>query len=267
MFENIILGAIQGITEWIPVSSKACVIAARIHLFHNSGSLNELINYALFLHLGTCLAAIIYFREDILKILKSCAKLNDPESEGRKVLIFLVTVTFLTALGQILVTKASDLAYRAPHAKAAITCLIATLLIVAGSLQLRSAATGKRQARDLTIVDGIILGLVQAFTCLPGLSRAGTTMAALSLRNFDKEQTLKLSFLMSIPVIILGNIIKNHHMLLAARAEWIGVLVSFVVGMISIGALMAFVRKVNFGGFLILIGSILAAAAILGAID
>ena len=267
MFQDIILGAIQGITEWIPVSSKACVIAARVHLFHNTDSLNELINYALFLHLGTCLAAIIYFREDIGKIFKACANFNDKGSEGRKVLVFLAIVTLLTAFGQVLVNKASDLAHSAPHAKAAITCIIAALLIVAGFLQLKTKITGKRTSNDITLMDGIVLGIVQAFACLPGLSRAGTTMAALSFRNFDKDQMLKLSFLMSIPVILLGNIIKNHHMILAARSEWIGVLASFAVGMLSIGLLMNFAKKVNFGGFLIFIGSILAVATVLGAID
>ncbi|MEI6438540.1 MAG: undecaprenyl-diphosphate phosphatase [Candidatus Omnitrophota bacterium] len=267
MFENIILGAIQGITEWIPVSSKACVIAARVHLFHNTGSLNELINYALFLHLGTCLAAIIYFREDIGKILAACGHFKDRESEGRKVLVFLAIVTLLTAFGQVLVTKASDLAHSAPHAKAAITCIIAAMMIVAGFLQIKTKQTGKRTSNDLTLKDGIILGMVQAVACLPGLSRAGTTMAALSFRGFDKDQMLKLSFLMSIPVILLGNIIKNHHLILAARAEWVGVLASFVVGILSISAMMNFAKKVNFGAFLIFIGSILAVAAVLGAID
>ncbi|MBF0388403.1 MAG: undecaprenyl-diphosphate phosphatase [Candidatus Omnitrophica bacterium] len=267
MIEHIILGAIQGITEWIPVSSKACVIAARVHLFHNSGTLNELINYALFLHLGTGLAAIVYFRADIARILLACTRFNEPESEGRKVLLFLFTVTLLTAFGQVLVTKASDLAYRAPHAKAAITCLIATFLIVAGFLQLKAKAAGKRTPKDLNLIDGIFLGIVQAFTCLPGLSRAGTTMAALSLRNFDQEHTLKLSFLMSIPVIVLGNIIKNHALLLTARTEWLGVLAAFIVGTLSIGILMNWVKKVNFGVFLICIGSLLALATILGAID
>jgi undecaprenyl-diphosphatase len=267
MFEHIILGAIQGITEWIPVSSKGCIIAARIHLFHSRASLNDLINYALFLHLGTCLAAIIYFRNDIGRILNACINFKTADDHGRKILLFLIIVTAMTAFGQIIVTKASDLALRAPHAKAAITGIIAGMLIIAGFLQLRTITTGKRTPEDLTIIDGIICGLVQAIACLPGLSRAGTTMAALSFRNFDKENTLKLSFLMSLPAILLGNIIKNHHMLLAARAEWIGVAVSFGVGILSIGALMNFARKVNFGGFLIFIGAILGTATLLGLID
>ena len=267
MFEHIVLGAIQGITEWIPVSSKGCIIAAKIHFFHSTDSLNDLINYALFLHLGTCLAAIIYFWTDIKKILVAMTNLKGPASEGRNILYFLVIVTLFTAFGQVIVTKASDLALRAPHAKRAIMAIIAGLLIIAGFLQIKTKITGKRTPSDLTLVDGTFCGIVQAIACLPGLSRAGTTMAALSFRNFDKENTLKLSFLMSLPVILLGNIIKNHHMILAARSEWVGVAVSFIVGILSIGALMNFARKVNFGGFLIFIGTILATATLCGMID
>jgi undecaprenyl-diphosphatase len=265
MFEQIILGAIQGITEWIPVSSKGCVIAAKVHLFHSQGSLNELINYALLLHLGTFFAALIYFWDDIKAICASA--FNTKDSEGRKVLIFLATTTILTALGQVLINKVDALAHSAPQAKAFITLLIASLLIVAGFLQLKAKPDGKRTPRDLTPADGIILGLTQAIATLPGLSRAGTTMAILSLRNFDKENMLKLSFLMSMPVIFIGNILKNYKAFLSFGPEWIGVLTAFVVGIISIGALMQFARRVNFGLFLIFIGSILATALLCGFID
>jgi undecaprenyl-diphosphatase len=267
MFEHIVLGAIQGITEWIPVSSKGCIIAAKIHLFHSQESLNDLINYALFLHLGTFFAAIIYFRDDIKKILIACTDLKGQESEGRKILFFLIIVTAFTALGQLIVNQASNLAHTAPHAKAAITGIIAGLLIIAGFLQLKTRLTGKRTPADLKPLDGVIMGTVQAIACLPGLSRAGTTMAALSFRNFDKEHTLKLSFLMSLPVIFIGNIVKNYHMLLTARAEWFGVAASFIAGILSIGVLMSFAKKVNFGGFLIFIGTILLTATLFGTID
>jgi undecaprenyl-diphosphatase len=148
-----------------------------------------------------------------------------------------------------------------------ITCLIAALLIVAGFLQLKTTSDGKRAPKDLTLIDGILLGLTQALATLPGLSRAGTTMAVLSLRGFDKENMLKLSFLMSLPVILLGNIIKNYKALLSFGPHWLGILAAFIVGIFSINALMAFARKVNFGAFLIFIGSVLAIAVACGFID
>ena len=267
MLEQFILGAIQGITEWVPVSSKACVIAAKVHFFHDTGSLNDLINYALLLHLGTFFAAVVYFRKDIQAICASAFTQEQPDNEGRKILIFLVITTMLTALGQLLVNQVSALAHSAPQAKTLITSLIAALLIVAGFLQLKTRSEGKRSPRDLSIIDGIILGLTQAFATLPGLSRAGTTMAALSLRGFDKENMLKLSFLMSLPVILLGNIVKNYKAIFSSGPQWIGILTAFVVGMISIKALMAFARKINFGAFLIFIGSVLAIAVACGFID
>ena len=267
MFEQIILGAIQGITEWIPVSSKGCVIAAKVHLFHSQASLNDLMSYALFLHLGTFFAAIIYFWKDITHILRSAFVPKENELEGRKVLVFLTITTLLTALGIFLIRRVDTLAHQAPHAKAAITCIIAALLIVAGFLQIKTKIQGKRTPKDLTILDGILLGLTQAIATLPGLSRAGTTMAALAGRNFDKEYTLKLSFLMSLPVILIGNIVMNYRAFVTLGIEWLGVITAFVVGILSINALMAFARKVNFGWFLVTIGSILAIATVSGLID
>ena len=267
MFEQIVLGAIQGITEWVPVSSKACVIAAKVHLFHDTGSLNDLINYALLLHLGTFFAAVVYFRDDIKSICTSAFTPGTPDNDGRKVLIFLIITTALTALGQLLINQVSALAHTAPQAKTLITCLTAALLITAGFLQLRTTSAGKRTPKDLSLLDGILLGLTQAVATLPGLSRAGTTMAILSLRGFDKENMLKLSFLMSLPVILLGNIIKNYKAIFSFGPQWLGILVAFIVGMLSIQTLMAFARRVNFGAFLIFIGSILAVAVAVGFID
>jgi undecaprenyl-diphosphatase len=267
MLEQIILGAIQGITEWVPVSSKTCVILAKIYFFNSRATLNELIQYSLFLHLGTFFAAVVYFRKDIVNIFKALAVPKKADEEGRKILLFLIITTVLTALGLVITDQASALAHGARHAKAALMSLIAALLIVTGFLQIRSKTVGKRTPKDLTILDGILLGLAQAIATLPGLSRAGTTMAALSFRNFDKEHTLKLSFLMSLPVIFIGNIVKNYHAILSFGPQWIGVLTAFIVGILSIGILMQFARRMNFGAFLIFIGVILGIATMIGIVD
>ncbi|MBF0619453.1 MAG: undecaprenyl-diphosphate phosphatase [Candidatus Omnitrophica bacterium] len=267
MFEHIILGAIQGITEWVPISSKGCVIAAKVHFFHSQDSLNDLINYALLLHLGTFFAAVVYFWKDIQNIFRSCLAPQDDSRDGRKVLIFLLTTTVLTALGQLIINHADALAHSLPHAKTAVTSIIAACLIIAGFVQLKAPAEGERTQKDLTLLDGLILGLTQAIATMPGLSRAGTTMAALSFRKFDKEHTLKLSFLMSLPVILVGNIVKNHHAILTFGPQWMGVLASFVVGILSIKTIMGFARRINFGWFLVTIGSILSVAILTGMLD
>jgi undecaprenyl-diphosphatase len=267
MLEQIILGAIQGITEWIPVSSKTCVILAKIYLFNSHATLNELIRYSLFLHLGTFFAAVVYFRNDLMSICQAMVLPKKADPETRKILLFLIITTVLTGLGLLFTNQISTLAHGGKHAKAALMSGIAALLIVTGILQIKAKTTGRRTPKDLVILDGILLGLAQALATLPGLSRAGTTMAALSFRNFDQEHTLKLSFLMSLPVIFLGNIVRNFHMILTVGPHWIGAITAFVVGILSISALMRIVRKVNFGVFLILIGAILAIATIAGVVD
>jgi undecaprenyl-diphosphatase len=242
-------------------------MAVQMHWFHSSASLNELINYALFLHLGTFFAAVIYFRRDIMSALKAIFSPKESTLEGRQILIFLLITTVLTGLGQFIVNSANALAYSAPKAKLALTFLIAALLIVAGFLQMKTKTGGKRDATGVTFKDGLWLGVVQAFTTLPGLSRAGTTMAALAFRGFNQESALRLSFLMSLPVIFLGNIVRNYKMILTTGPHWAGVVSSFVVGILTIGLLMRFAKKVNFGVFLIFIGAILAAAAVTGMLD
>ncbi len=263
MLEQIILGAIQGITEWIPVSSKACVIAAKVHVFHSQATYNELISYALLLHLGTLGAALIYFRQDISDIVTSLARPAGKDNDGRKILIFLATTTALTGLGLVLTNKVAALANSASSAKLAITFLIAVALIIAGLLQIKTSSTGKRTPRDLNLTDGILLGLTQALATLPGLSRAGTTMAALSARGFEKDHMLKLSFLMSMPVIFIGNIVMNYKAFGHAGIEWAGVFTAFAVGLLSISTLMNIARRVNFGKFLVFIGVILAVSVAL----
>jgi undecaprenyl-diphosphatase len=267
MLEQIILGTIQGITEWIPVSSKTCVMLAMKYLFHSQESVNDLIKYALFLHLGTFFAAVIYFRSDLANICQAIVLPRKASRETRNILLFLIITTTLTSLGLVITNQVSALTLGGKHAKVALMSIIAALLIVTGILQIKAKTKGKRTSRDLVILDGILLGLAQALATLPGLSRAGTTMAALSFRDFDQEHTLKLSFLMSLPVIFIGNIVRNYHAILTFGPHWIGAITAFVVGILSINALMRIARKVNFGVFLILIGAILAIATIAGVVD
>lgn len=267
MFEHIVLGAIQGLTEWLPISSKGCVMAAKVYFFHSNESINELINYALILHLGTFFAAVIYFWTDITAIVKSAFSAPHGGSTARSLLIFLVITTLLTALGQFIMTSSPALAYSAPHAKAVLMSILAALFIVAGVLQIKTDNGGRRPAGDAKITDGIFLGFIQALAALPGFSRTGATMAALLLRGFDKDQALKLSFLMSLPVILISNIIRNYERIFIWGPQWIGVLTAFIVGILSLKTILSLAKRVNFGGFLIFIGGILTIAILTGMLD
>ena len=264
MLEQIILGAIQGITEWIPVSSEGCIVLAKTRLFHSTAPINEIINYALLLHLGTLFAALIYFRKEIFGVFATLGNYKASSGESKKLLLFLTLTTLISGgLGFLVVKLFANAVYSFPKAGAAITIFIGCLLLVTGFLQFKAKDTGSRTFKDLTLHDGILLGVLQGFATLPGLSRSGTTIAALLLTKFDKEYALKLSFLMSMPLILFGNIILNWKHFTHINVALAGILTSFVVGLASINILMKFAQKVNFSIFLFFFGSLMILSAFL----
>src|SRR3989344_4631388 len=89
MIEGLVLGTIQGVTEWLPVSSKSILILAKTRIFGEEAGLTTIIREALFLHIGTFFAALFYLRKDVLLIIKSAFDFKRAESRGRALLVFL----------------------------------------------------------------------------------------------------------------------------------------------------------------------------------
>jgi hypothetical protein len=123
----------------------------------------------------------------------------------------------------------------------------------------------KRTDIDIKNKDGFILGLVQGFAVLPGLSRSGLTVAALLLSKFDEETSIRLSFLMSLPIVLAGNIALNFDYITEFNSDMlIGLLAAFIFGYLTIGVLLKLARKINFGWFVIIFGVLSVAAAFIG---
>ena len=112
-----------------------------------------------------------------------------------------------------------------------VTTLIGFLLLGTGLLELRAKRSGYRQFKNITFIDGVILGIVQGFAALPGFSRSGLTVSALLLRKFDKTCSLKLSFLMSLPIVLGGNIILHANALSFSKEALVGLATAFVFGL------------------------------------
>ena len=127
------------------------------------------------------------------------------------------------------------------------------LLTAWGQLKIKDLK-GHKTLKDLSVKDGIILGLVQGCAAIPGLSRSGLTVAALLLRNFDRSYALKTSFLMSLPVVLGANILLNLHAAAWTPLALVGVFTSFVVGLASIHILLRLAQKINFGYFVLTFG-------------
>jgi len=108
--------------------------------------------------------------------------------------------------------------------------------------------------KNLTWTDGIILGIAQGFAALPGLSRSGLTVSALLLRKFDNALSLRLSFLMSLPIVLAGNILLNFNELTWSKGTFWSLLFSFLFGLLTIHFLLKIAKKINFGLFVLFFG-------------
>jgi len=254
MLEQIILGTIQGITEWLPVSSEGILVLIKT-IFFAKQELEETIKQVLFLHLGTLLAAFVYFRKDVLSLIKTLFNYKLADLETKKIFKFLIIVTLISgSLGFILLKIFVGLESELFLSSKILTLIIGFLLIITGILQLKALNKGNKKAIDLNNKDSFLLGLMQGLAVLPGLSRSGLTISALLLRKFNSKDTLRLSFLMSLPIVLGGNIILNLKYFTFSIELIIGLVFSFIFGLLTIDLLLRIAKKINFGYFVLIFG-------------
>lgn len=267
VLEQIILGIIQGITEWLPVSSKSFLLLAQVNLFgHTDASVESLLHVAVTLHIGTFCAALVYLRDDVMRIVRTLFSYKSAPYADKNLVHFLVITTLISGLmGLGTLTLLSELEDTLALTGKMVTGAVGLLLLITGVVQLRTRSQrgqGMRTAADITWADGIIAGIAQGIATIPGFSRSGMTMAALLLRAIDDVHALRLSFLMSLPIVLLGNIVLEIRNFSFAPVQLIGISVSFVVGLISMHALLTLARRVNFGYFVIGFGVVVFLAAL-----
>ncbi len=253
LVQAVVLAVIQGLTEWLPVSSEGMSSLVMINFFGKS--LTEAVFLSAWLHTGTLLAAAVYFRKDILAMLRNLPAFvrNPGEREGYSGLTgFLIISTLVTAvIGAPLILFFLD---TVSFSGAPAMALIGALLIVTGLLQ-KFVRNSDVITHGTKLKDAVLVGAAQAFSVLPGLSRSGLTMSALLLRKHDPEYALKLSFLMSIPAVFAAEIgIIALQKVTIDVFSLVAIGVSFVVGLLTLGTLLRIAQKVNFGYFCIFLG-------------
>jgi undecaprenyl-diphosphatase len=248
----LILGIIQGIAEWLPVSSSGVITVVNSNFFGVT-DISELLHIALLLHLGTFFAALIYFRKDVSQLFATLFKYKYQDEPSKKTLKFLLISTIITGILGILILKFLTFDWVEFTGKT-IALFVGVLLLFTGIIQIKIKNRGLKKERNLKNSDGILLGFAQGVASLPGLSRSGITVSALLLKKFDDTTSLRLSFLMSLPVILFGNIFLNlnNFSQIFTQAALFGILASFVFGLATIHALMKLSRKINFGWFVLI---------------
>jgi len=250
--QQIVLGMVQGITEWIPISSSAAMVLILSNFFEVI-DLSSLITTALFFHLGTFFAALVYLRKDVVELTKSAFNYKFADEKNKKTLKFLLLSTLVSGVVGIVLLKTllvfeSEVVFTGKT----ISFFVGVLLLFTGVLQIKVKRSGLKKERSLNMKDGLLLGVVQGFAALPGISRSGITMSTLLLKKFDDTTALRLSVLMSLPIVLGGNLILNYQdVLLYGSVQWYGILTAFVFGILTIHGLMKVSKKINFGWFVI----------------
>jgi undecaprenyl-diphosphatase len=265
MFEYIILGAVQGIAEWLPVSSEGMIALVKITFFPSSAALFDIVKEALFLHLGTALAAIVYFRKELISLTKDLFAYRTATQANKHTIIFLIVATAISgALGLTLLSLVPETPLTESTGKL-FTLVVGLLLIITGYLQLykKKDHSGERSAEDITTKDSVILGLSQGFAALPGLSRSGLTVAALLLLGYAKKESLRLSFLLSIPIVLAGNVLLNISDTTITLQSIAGLVSAFVFGLLTIDLLLRLAEKINFGYFVLFFAILTIIASII----
>ena len=267
LVQSILMGAVQGLSEFLPISSSAhLVFTSNFYKVFKGLEIAQESNQEIFLdimlHLGTLIAVLVFFRKDIMDILKALyfglkdKKYDDMDFKTGLYIIIgtIVTVIIAYPLNEV----AGNLVFK--------PAIVGLLLIFTGGLLLFSEYLAKRnvEKKPVKLRSSILMAIAQGFAALPGFSRSGLTIATGLLSGMDRTSAARYSFLLSIPIILgasmLYPLVKlDLHEVMTYNwfAISVGTVVSAVVGYLCIKYFMKFLSKFSlavFGYYCLLMG-------------
>jgi undecaprenyl-diphosphatase len=241
-FQAIILGIVQGLTEFLPVSSSAHLILVP-WLFkwpEDPGLAFDVV-----LHLGTLLALLVFYWREWLDMVLSLANGNNTQ---RRLLFLLIVASVPGAIIGVLLEKQAETIFRSP-------VLIACTLAILGAFLWAGDAYGsrKRKIDEITFLDAILVGLSQALAIIPGVSRSGATITTARFLGIEREDAANFSFLMATPIIAGAGLIEARKFIHSGLTAQLGLgfIASAVFGLIAIFSLLRFVRTYSYRSFAI----------------
>ncbi len=251
IFHAILLAIVQGATEFIPVSSSAHLILIPYFL----GWPDQGLAFDVATHLGTLLAALLYFRNDVVELVSGffSGKLTrGGDFDPRKLGWGIIAGTIPAGLFGLAFHKIAETQARNP-------LLIAGTSIGFGLLLFAADRMGRqwREIKDVGIIAGLVVGAAQALALIPGTSRSGITITAALLLGFTRPAAARFSFLLVIPVSALAALFEGYKLWKAGGAHaallpmGIGVVVSAVVGYLVIDWLLAWLRRQSLTPFVV----------------
>ena len=247
LVQALVLGVVQGLTEFLPISSSGHLVLVPAMLGWRDPFLSSLA-FAVMLHIGTLLALLVYFRADWLRLvpaglalLRDRSTRNDPDR--RLALLLAVTVVPAAIVGVLL----NDLIEREVRAPG----LVAVMLVIGAAILWLADRWGSRDrgVADLTVGSAIGIGIAQAAALVPGISRSGISIAAGMFAGLDRAAAARFSFLMAAPVIAGAGLFEARRLVTgevtlgaAPGPLMVGVLAAFLSGLAAIHFLLLYLR-------------------------
>ncbi len=246
LVQALVLGILQGLAEFLPISSSAHLALAPWAL----GWPEPGLSFDVALHFGTLLAVLIYFRSEWARLAVAALQIvrsRRAETVEQRRALYLVVASIPGGLAGLALDRYAEQAFRDPR-------LIATMLIVMGIVLwlVDRARDSSRPLADMRWRDALAIGFAQVLALIPGVSRSGSTITAGRAVRFDRAGAATFSFLMSMPIIAAASILKLPHLLRGGElggALAVGVAASALSGWLAIGVLMRYVTRHSYGVF------------------
>jgi undecaprenyl-diphosphatase len=268
---GIILGVVQGVSEWLPISSKTQIIIVATYLLKLT--FNQAYAFGLFMEIGTIFAAIIYFRREVLSMIN--ALLGKGTSDGVFLLKYVVVSTIFTGIvGGILYLYVNSLkgSYNLGLPMIVLgAVLLCDALFIRYSRSKYNKNTNRRTVSQLGFKDYVVVGALQGVAALPGVSRSGVTTSALLLLNVETDEAFRLSFIdmilatsgaIALTLVASRSAIASSIALIGAYGLLISIAVATVISLLLINFLLNIAKKSS----IIYLISALGVIAILGGI-
>lgn len=235
ILKAIILGIVQGVTEFLPISSSGHLALLGGFLGFEEGTL-----MATVMHVGTLLALIVYFRGDISRIVLSPFK---RDVKYLKLLWFLILGTIPAVIFGVLLLHHIESIFDSP-------LLIGICLVFTGIILFLSGFM-RRERKEIRFLDAILVGIGQAIAILPGVSRSGTTISTGTFLGLDRTVSANFSFLLAIPAILGAAVLEISSVEGSSItfALIVGAFVSFLTSLVAIRFLLAFLKKTTLRPF------------------